>query len=67
MTLHQSRISDSTIKIIGRWWSYAFLIYFRGQVDTFTKGVSKAMAEVPWFMHQVPTPCPSLSSTPSLR
>ena len=55
MTLHQTHISDSTIKIVGRWRSDAFLIYLQGQVATFTKVVSKVMAAVPWFIHQVPT------------
>ena len=59
MTLHQAHVPNSTIKIIGRWMSDAFLIYLQGQVATFTKGVSKAMAAVPWFIHQVPTPCPA--------
>ena len=54
MTLHQAHIPNSTIKIIGRRRSDAFLIYLQGQVDTFTKGVSKAMEVVPWFIHQVP-------------
>ena len=58
ITIHQGHISDSTIKTIGRWRSDAFLVYFQVQVATFTKGVSKAMAEVPWFTHQVPTPSP---------
>ena len=57
-TLHQAHISDSTIKIIWRWKSDTFLIYLQGQVDKFTKIVSKAMAAVPWFTHQVPTPGP---------
>ena len=59
MTLHQAHISDSTIKIIGRCRSDAFLIYFQWQVATFTKGVSKEMAVVPWLPHQVPTPGPA--------
>ena len=58
MTLHQAHISDSTPKIIGLWSSDAFLIYFQGQVATFTKGISKIMVAVPWFTHQVPTPIP---------
>ena len=57
MTLHQAHVPSSTIKIVGTWRSDAFLIYLQGQVATFTKGVSKAMAAVPWFIHQVPTPC----------
>ena len=57
MTLHQAHVADSTIKIIGRWKSDAFLIYLQGQVATFTKGVAKAMAAVQWFTHQVPVPC----------
>ena len=38
MTLHQAHVPNSTIKIIGRWRSDAFLIYLQGQVATFTKG-----------------------------
>ena len=38
MTLHQAHIPNSTIKIIGRWGSDAFLIYLQGQVATLTKG-----------------------------
>ena len=59
MTLQQAHVPDSTIKIIGRWSSDAFLIYLQGQVSTFTKGVSKAMAAVLWSIHQVPTPFPA--------
>ena len=59
MTLHQGHVPDSTIKIIGRWRSDAFLIYFQGQVATFSEGVSKAMAAVFWFIHQVLNPCPA--------
>ena len=58
MTLYQDHISESTIKIIGRSRSDAFLIYLQGQVTKFTKVVSKAMEAVSWFMHQVPTSCP---------
>ena len=49
MTLHQAGQSDSTIKIIGRWQSDAFLIYLQGQVATFAKVVSVAMTQVMWF------------------
>ena len=59
MALHQAHVHDSTIKIIGRWRSDAFLIYLQGQVATFTKRISKAMASVCWFTHQVPTPYPA--------
>ena len=38
MTLHQDHVPDSTIKIIGRWRSDAFLIYLKGKVATSTKG-----------------------------
>ena len=51
MTLHQVHIPDSTINIVGRWRSFAFLIYLQGQVVTFTKGVSTAMAKIAWFHH----------------
>ena len=40
MPLQQAGQSDSTIKIIGRWRSDAFIIYLQGQVVTFTKGIS---------------------------
>ena len=58
MTLHQAYISDSTIKIIERWRSNAFLIYLQGQMATFTKGVSKAIAAVLWFTHHISNPGP---------
>ena len=58
MNLHQAHISYNTIKIIGRWRSEAFLIYLQGQLAKLTKGVSKAMEEMPWFTHQVPTLSP---------
>ena len=51
MTLHLAGISDSTIKIVGRWRSDAFLIYLQGQIATFTQGVAAAMAKVQWFRH----------------
>lgn len=51
MTLHLAGIADSTIKIVGRWRSDAFLIYLQGQIATFTKGVAAAMAKVQWFRH----------------
>ena len=63
ITLHQSRIPNSTIKIIVRWHSDAFLIYLQVQVVTFTKGVATAMAKIAWFHHQFSLPCyPSASS-----
>ena len=49
MMLHQSDISDSTIKIIGCCKSNAFIIYLQGQVLSFKKGVAIAMKEVMWF------------------
>ena len=62
MTLHQAHITNSTIKIIGRGRSDAFLIYLQGNVATFTKGVSTAMAKTAWFHHQVsPTRTPAES------
>ena len=56
MTLHQSHVPDSTIKIIGRWRSDAFLIFLQGQVVTFTKGMATAMDKISWFQHQVALP-----------
>ena len=49
MTLHQAGQSESTIKVIGRCHSDAYLIYLQGQVDTVAKGVSAAMKRVVWF------------------
>ena len=43
MTLHQAGISGSTIKVIGRWKSDAFVIYLQGRVLSFTKGVASAI------------------------
>ena len=51
MTLHLAGIPDSTIKIVGRWRSDAFLIYLQGQIATFTRGVAAVMAKVQWFRH----------------
>ena len=51
MTLKLAGISDSTIKIIGRWRTDAFLVYLQGQVATFTQGVSTAMSKIQWFQH----------------
>ena len=50
-TLHLADISDSTIKIVSRWRSDAFLIYLWVQITTFTKGVAATMAKVQWFIH----------------
>ena len=55
MTLHQAGMSDSTIKVIGRWKSDAFIIYLQGQVLSFTKGVATAMKEVMWFQSSART------------
>ena len=63
MTLHQAGQSYSTIKIIGRWRSDAFLVYLQGQVATFTKGVSVAMKQVMWFTG---TACPPQYHPPYL-
>ena len=49
MTLHQAVISDSTIKVLGRWKSDAFIIYLQGQLLSFTKGVAAAKKEILWF------------------
>ena len=40
MNLHQAGQYDSTIKVIRRSCSDAFLLYLQGEVTTFTKGVS---------------------------
>ena len=55
MTLHQAGVKDSTIKVIGRWKSDAFLIYLQGQVISFTKGVAFAMKEVMWLQSSART------------
>ena len=58
MSLHQAHIYDITIKIIEICRLDAFLIYLKGKVATFTKGISKVTAAVPCFTHQVLTPSP---------
>ena len=58
MTLYQTHIPDSTIKIIVWWRTGSFLIYPQGQVETFSKGAASAMAKIAWFHHQVAPPCP---------
>ena len=42
MTLYQAHIPNSTIKIIIRWISDAFLVYLQVQVATFTKSMDTA-------------------------
>ena len=49
MAHHQAGVSDSTIKVIGRWKSNAFVIYVQVQVLSFAKGVVSAMKKVIWF------------------
>ena len=49
MTHHQAGVSYSTIKVIGRWKSNAFVIYVQVQVLSFAKGVVSAMKKVIWF------------------
>ena len=49
MTMHQGGQSDITIKVIGRWRSDAFLVYFQGQVDILAKSISVSMKQVVWF------------------
>ena len=56
MTFHLAGIKEHTIKIIGRWRSYAFLIYLQCQISSFTTCVASAMSLVPWFRHTNPSP-----------
>ena len=44
MALYLQRKQISTIMLIGRWSSDAFLLYIRRQVQEFSSGVSRAMA-----------------------
>ena len=57
VTLRQAHIPDSTIKIIGRWRSAAFIVYLQGQVATLVKGVATDMEKNVWFHHQVAPQC----------
>ena len=40
-----SGVSDIIIQRIGRWESFSFLEYIRGQVENFTYGVSSKMLQ----------------------
>ena len=51
MALYLKRRPVSTIMLLGRWSSDAFLLYVRRQVQEFSKGVSSEVADQDYFHH----------------
>ena len=47
MLLYLSNVRTSTIMLVGRWKSDAFLLYLRRQVKEFTDGISNQMTSLP--------------------
>ena len=54
MLLYLAEVRTSTIMLLGRWKSDAFLLYLRRQVKEFTEGVTKAMTSQPNMFFQIP-------------
>ena len=55
MLLYLSNIRTSTIMLLGRWKSDAFLLYLRRQVKEFTQEVTKQMGAQPDVFFTIPT------------
>ena len=55
MLLYLAEVRVSTIMLLGRWKSDAFLLYLRRQVKEFTKGVTAAMTSQPNMFFQIPS------------
>ena len=55
MLLYLSNIRTSTIMLLGRWKSDAFLLYLRQQVKEFTQEVTKQMGAQPDVFFTIPT------------
>jgi hypothetical protein len=56
MLLYLAEIRTSTIMLLGRWKSDAFLLYLRKQVKEFTKGISNTMVDQPPTFFTIPNP-----------
>ena len=54
MLLYLAEVRTSTIMLLGRWKSDAFLLYLRKQVKEFTKGVSNTMMDQPSMFSTIP-------------
>ena len=54
MLLYLAEVRTSTIMLLGRWKSDAFLLYLRRQVKEFTQGVTTAMTSQPNMFFQMP-------------
>ena len=54
MLLYLAEVRTSTIMLLGRWKSDAFLLYLRKQVKEFTKGVSNTMVDQPSIFSTIP-------------
>jgi hypothetical protein len=55
MLLYLSNVRTSTIMLVGRWKSDAFLLYLRRQVKEFTAGVSQQMVAQPDMFFSIPS------------
>ena len=54
MLLYLAEVRTSTIMLLGRWKSDAFLLYLRRQFKEFTQGVTEAMTSQPNVFFQIP-------------
>ena len=54
MLLYLAEVRTSTIMLLGRWKSDAFLLYLRKQVKEFTKGISNTMVDQPPTFFTIP-------------
>ena len=55
MLLYLAEVRTSTIMLLGRWKSDAFLLYLRKQVKEFTKGISSTMTNQPSTFLTIPS------------
>ena len=56
MLLYLAEVRTSTIMLLGRWKSDAFLLYLRKQVKEFTNGVSSTMMDQPSMFSTIQNP-----------
>jgi hypothetical protein len=54
MLLYLAEVRTSTIMLLGRWKSDAFLLYLRKQVKEFTRGISTTMTDQPVTFFTIP-------------
>jgi len=60
MAMYLANVPTTTIQLIGRWKSTAFMRYIREQVDCFMSNVSQKMISIPSF-YTIPDPGTKLS------